>query len=128
MTIRSANDIVAEARAGVAIIAAEEAVAQVGEPNTVFVDVREANEVVKTGTVAGAVHVPRGLLEFQADPANPSHNPRLDPAKRIVLFCASGGRSTLAAKALTEMGFPDVASVQGGFPALEKAGASTTQD
>ncbi|GGE16763.1 rhodanese-like domain-containing protein [Aureimonas endophytica] len=126
MTIRSAKDVVAEARAGVTSVTAEEAAAEVGSPDTVFVDVREANEVVKTGTVAGAVHVPRGLLEFQADPSSPSHNPRLDPAKRILLFCASGGRSTLAAKALAEMGYADVASVEGGFPALEKAGARTT--
>ncbi len=92
MTIRSAKDVVAEARAGVRSITAEEAVAEICNPDTVAVDVREANELVKTGTVAGAVHVPRGLLEFQADPSSPSHNPRLDPARRIVLFCASGGR------------------------------------
>ncbi len=125
MTIRSARDVVAQARAGVTILAAEDAVAEVGAPGTVFVDVREAAELTRSGTVAGAVHVPRGLLEFQADPASPTHEARLDPAKRIVLFCASGARSALAARTLQDMGYADVASVEGGFSALEKAGAAT---
>ncbi|WP_224006962.1 rhodanese-like domain-containing protein [Aureimonas sp. SA4125] len=127
MTIHSAKDLIAKASADVTTIEARDAAKLVGSPITVFVDVREANEIEKTGTVAGALHVPRGLLEFHADPSSPSHKSELDPAKRLVLFCASGGRSTLAARALQAMGFPDVASVAGGFAALETAGVPTTR-
>ena len=123
MTVRSAKELVAQAAANVKTIEAGEAAKLVGAPDTVFVDVREANELEKTGTVKGAVNVPRGVLEFQADPSSPSHKAELDPTKRLVLFCASGGRSTLAAGSLAAMGFTDVVSVEGGFPALEKAGA-----
>ncbi len=127
MTLRSAKDIVTEARTGVVTITAGEAARSIGTPGTVFVDVREAHELDRTGTIEGALHIPRGVLEFQADPSSPSHDARLDPSKRIVLFCASGGRSTLAAKALTDMGYADVASVEGGFSALAEAGAPTTR-
>ena len=79
----------------------------------------------KTGTVKGAVHAPRAFLEFMADPASERHIPELSSGKRLVLFCASGGRSALAAKTLKDMGGEKVAHVAGGFGALEKAGAST---
>lgn len=127
MTIHSSRDLIARAAADVKTIEAGDAAKLVGTPGTVFVDVREANELEKTGTVEGSLHVPRGLLEFQADPASPSHRAEFDPANRLVLFCASGGRSTLAAQALQAIGFPDVASVAGGFAALEAAGAPTTR-
>ncbi len=123
MTIKTAKDLVTEASSAVTSMAATEAVKHVGSPDTVFVDVREASELEKTGTVAGAVHVPRGLLEFQADPSSATHKAELDPGKRLILFCASGGRSMLAARTLGEIGFTNVASVEGGLPALEKAGA-----
>ena len=125
MTIRSAKDLVSQAAADVKSMNAGEAAKLVGAADTVFVDVREANELEKTGTVEGAVNVPRGVLEFQADPSSPSHKAELDPAKRIVLFCASGGRSTLAAGSLQAMGFENVVSVEGGFPALKEAGVAT---
>ena len=69
-----------------------------------FVDVRETAEREKTGTVKGAVHAPRAFLEFMADPASERHIPELSSGKRLVLFCASGGRSALAAKTLKDMG------------------------
>ena len=125
MTIRSAKDVVLQASAGVKTIAPGDAAKLVGSPSAIFVDVREANELEKTGTLEGAVHVPRGFLEFQADPSSPSHKAELEPAKRLVLFCASGGRSALAAATLQSMGFTDVVSVEGGFPALKEAGAPT---
>lgn len=127
MTVRKATDLVSQAAANVRTIAPGDAAKLAGTPGAVFVDVREANELEKTGTVEGAVHVPRGLLEFQADPSNSSHKAELDPGKRLVLFCASGGRSTLAAASLQSMGFTDVVSVEGGFPALEAAGIPTAR-
>ena len=127
MTIRNAKDLVAQACAEVKTLPAGDAAMLVDAVDTVFVDVREADELEKTGTVKGAVHVPRGVLEFQADPSSASHKAELDPGKRLVLFCASGARSVLAARSLQVMGFTDVVSVEGGFAELEKAGAPTVR-
>lgn len=123
MSIRSAKDLVVEANRTIETLAAEDALKLMGDPNVAFVDVREGEELQKTGMVHGAVHVPRGLLEFQADPTSPSHKAELG-GKRLVLYCASGNRSALAAKALKEMGIRNVAHVGGGFAALKQAGAS----
>src|SRR3546814_9954286 len=89
-----------------------------------FVDIREHAEVAKSGLVSGAVHVPRGLLEFQVDPQSPTHNPKLAAGSRLVLYCGSGARSALAAKSLKDMGVENVAHVPVGFAALKAAGAS----
>ena len=91
----------------------------------VFVDVREGEELKKTGKLQGAVHVPRGFLEFQADPTSPTHKPELGGGKKLVLYCGSGNRSALGAKTLKDMGIANVAHVAGGFPSLQKAGAQT---
>ncbi|KOX53057.1 rhodanese-like domain-containing protein [Methylobacterium sp.] len=123
MTTKSAKDLVAEASRTVEALSAEEALARLGQPDTVFVDVREGEEVRKSGKVKGAVHVPRGFLEFQVDPSSPTHKAEFSAGKRLVLYCGSGNRSALAAKTLKEMGVEHVAHVDGGFPALEKAGA-----
>jgi rhodanese-related sulfurtransferase len=123
MRIESSKDMVARANAAVDTLAAEQASALVGRPDAVFVDVRDAAEREKTGTVKGAVHAPRAFLEFMADPASERHVPELSSGKRLVLFCASGGRSALAAKTLKDMGYEKVAHVAGGFSALAKAGA-----
>lgn len=120
---KSAKDLVAEANQTVETLSAEDAVKLVGEPGVVLVDVREGEELQKTGKVHGAVHVPRGFLEFQADPTSPSHKAELSGGKRLVLYCASGSRSALAAKTLKEMGLGNVAHVAGGFAALQQAGA-----
>ncbi len=122
MTVRSAKEMVAEANAAVDSLTATQAVALAGDPGVVFVDVREASEREKTGAVRGAVNAPRAFLEFLADPASERHLPPLSPDNRLVLFCASGGRSALAAKTLKDMGFKNVAHVMGGFPAWTQAG------
>ena len=122
---KSAKDLVAEAMSAVETLPAEEAVKLVGDPNVVFVDVREGEELRKTGTLQGAVHVPRGFLEFYADPNSPTHMKELGGGKRLVLYCGSGNRSALAAKTLQEMGIENVAHVAGGFSALQKAGGPT---
>lgn len=123
MTIRSSKEMVSQADASVQTLAPEEAVKLAGDPNTVFVDVRESAELQKSGTVSGAVHAPRGFLEFMADPANPRHVSELSPSKQLVVFCGSGQRSALAARTLKEMGYPNVAHVAGGFGGLTQAGA-----
>ena len=84
-------------------------------PFTVMIDLRETDERVAEGSIPGAVHVPRGLLEFRADPMCADHDPRLDPRCRILLHCADGRRSALAATTLHELGFHDVAVLDGGL-------------
>lgn len=86
------------------------------------VDVREAEELDELGGIATAVHVPRGLLEFRADPTHPLHQPGLDPRVRVVLYCAGGSRSALAAGTLQQLGYTDVAHLAGGFDAWRAAG------
>ncbi len=76
--------------------------------NTLVVDVRDAPEVEKSGKVAGALHVSRGMLEFRADPASPYHDKNFAKEKTVILYCASGGRSALSAKALKDLGFTRV--------------------
>jgi rhodanese-related sulfurtransferase len=123
MVMKSAKELVAEASTGLQALSAEDALKLIGDPNVTFVDVREQDELERTGKLRGAVHVPRGLLEFQVDPASSTHKPELGGEKKLVLYCGSGGRSALASKALQQMGITQVAHVAGGFPALQKAGA-----
>lgn len=124
MGMRSAKDLVAQANREVETLSAEEALRRLGQADTVFVDVREGEEIAKTGRIAGAVHVPRGFLEFQADPASPTHKAEFGGGKKLILYCGSGGRSALAAKTLKDMGLTSVAHVAGGFSALEQAGGA----
>jgi rhodanese-related sulfurtransferase len=91
------------------------------DPNVVIVDVRETVEREEQGFIPGSVHAPRGFLEFQADSDSPTHNAELNPDKRLVLYCGTGGRSALAAKLLLDMGFPEVESLAGGFDAWKLA-------
>ncbi|GAC1554987.1 MAG: rhodanese-like domain-containing protein [Beijerinckiaceae bacterium] len=128
MANRSAKDLVAEASKEVDTLSAEEAVKLVRDPNVVFVDIREGEELQKTGKVQGAVHIPRGFLEFQADPNSPTHKAELGGGRKLVLYCGSGGRSALGAKTLKEMGLQNVVHVAGGFPALQRAGAPQTSN
>ena len=125
MQQKSAKDLVAEASREVETLSGEEAVKLVGQPGVVFVDVREGDELQKTGKLKGAVHAPRGFLEFQADPTSPTHKPELGGDKKLVLYCGSGNRSALSAKTLRDMGITNVAHVAGGYPALQQAGGST---
>ena len=87
-----------------------------------LVDIREIQERVDSGAIPGSVHVPRGMLEFWADPASPYYRDFFTPDRRVVLYCAGGGRSALAAQALKDMGFADVAHVEEGFGGWHKAG------
>ena len=125
--MKTAKDLVAEANQTVETLSAEDAMKLVGDPGVVLVDVREGEELQKTGKVQGAVHVPRGFLEFQADSTSPSHKAELGGGKRLVLYCGSGSRSALAAKTLKEMGIGNVAHVAGGFAALQQAGVPVEQ-
>jgi len=86
----------------------------IAKGNAVLVDVRETPELQESGKAAGALHVPRGTLEFVADPESPRHDPRLDKGKTVIVYCAAGGRAALAGQALKEMGYAEVYNL-GGF-------------
>ena len=116
--------LIGEALAEIASISADEALALVDGGDAVFVDVRERAEH-DAGAIAGAVAAPRGFLEFIADPTSPMHNAALSSGKRLVIYCASGGRSALAAKTLQDMGYSGVANLSGGFQAWTEAGGPT---
>ena len=116
--------LIGEALAEVASISVDEALVLVDGGDAVFVDVRERAEH-DAGAIAGAVAAPRGFLEFIADPTSPMHNPALSSGKRLVIYCASGGRSALAAKTLQDMGYSKVANLTGGFQAWTGAGGPT---
>lgn len=127
MPIKSAAEMVAAAGADVPTVTPAEALAAQAAGTAVLVDVREPAEWAK-GHAPGAIPIPRGLLEFAADPSLPTHRTELHDGRRIVLYCASAGRSAMAGRTLTEMGFHDVAHVAGGFNAWTQAGLPIEQD
>jgi len=96
-------------------------------PDLLLLDIREIQERVDLGTIPGSTHVPRGMLEFWADPKSPYFRDYFQEHRRTVLFCAGGGRSVLAVNALENMGFSDVAHLEAGFGGWEKAG-ETAED
>ncbi len=108
------KEMLAAARAAVPMITPQETAALVAEGKAVVVDVRDGTEVQASGKVKGARHVPRGLLEFKADPESPAHDPSFQKDKAIIVYCGSGGRSALAGKTLKDMGYADVRNL-GGF-------------
>lgn len=104
---QSIMERVAAAKAVVPAISPKDAVALQAK-GALIVDVRDAPELAASGKAKGAVHVSRGMLEFKADPKSPYHDQAFDPNKTVILYCASGGRSALAGKALQDLGFKDV--------------------
>ena len=114
------KNMLSEANAVVPRITPEEAVA-LEKDGALIVDVRDAAELEVSGKIAGALHVSRSLIEFQADPESPAHNPEFRPERTIILYCASGARSALAGKTLLDLGFTDVRNL-GSFSAWVKAG------
>jgi rhodanese-related sulfurtransferase len=118
--VKRAAEMVAEANAAVGTLEVEQAKQLVSRDDVVFVDVREGGELATQGRIPGAVHAPRGHLEFYADPSSPYHKPELASGKRLVVYCASGGRSALAAKTLKDMGIDNVANMLGGFTAWQQ--------
>ena len=90
--------------------------------DALLVDIREPDERAQHGLIPGAVFAPRGMLEFWADPSSSYHRPEFDPSRRVILHCASGGRSALAADTLQQMGYQNVAHLDGGLNAWRDAG------
>src|SRR5690554_7809270 len=116
------KQLLSEARARIRTLTLDEAQAMLDDPDTVFVDIRDVRELEREGTVPGAFHAPRGMLEFWVDPDSPYHKDVFSSGKRLVFFCASGWRSALAAKTVKDMGLDNVAHIKGGFTAWKAAG------
>ena len=110
---RTAAALIAAARSGLEALTPAQLIAEWPAEATVLVDLREREEIARDGLLPGAIHVPRGLLEFAADSASPLHNPALSPERRVILYCASGGRSATAARMLLAAGYPDVINAGG---------------
>jgi len=122
MNIKSANDLVSNALLEIRTISADEALALSNEGKCNLIDIREKGELDKTGRVENSNHIPRGMLEFWLDPEGPYFKSgKLDMTKEMVLFCAGGLRSALAAKSLKEMGFENVSHIDGGFAAISQS-------
>ena len=117
----SIKQMLEAANAAVPKITPAQAKEMIAKGNTLVVDVRDAPEVEKSGKIKGAVHVSRGMLEFRADPDSPYHDKNFAKDKTVILYCASGGRSALAAKALKDLGYDQVYNV-GAFKDWAEAG------
>ncbi len=121
--MKTAQDFLDEANAVVERIDVEEAKRRHAQPETVFVDVRDSAAINESGTVAGALRIPRGFIEFAADENSPFYDQRLKKDTELCLLCGAGGQAALAGKTLKEMGFKSVTNI-GGFKDWKEAGGS----
>ena len=122
MTIKSSQTLVEEALKEIKTISTDEAHKMLSENQCNLIDIRDIRELQKEGQVEGANHIPRGMLEFWLDPGSVYFKDgKLDLNKEMVLFCAGGLRSALAAKSLKEMGFEKVSHIDGGFGAIKQS-------
>ena len=122
MPIKSSQTLVTEALKDVKTITADEALRLSNEDTCTLIDIREKGELDKMGRVENSNHIPRGMLEFWLDPEGSYFKSgKLDMSKEMVLFCAGGLRSALAAKSLKEMGFEKVSHIDGGFAAISQS-------
>jgi rhodanese-related sulfurtransferase len=119
--MKSAKELVAQANSRVKTLSAADAARLLNDSNTVFVDLRDSAELQRDGKIPGAVHVNRGMLEFTLDPTLPYHNPVFSSGKNFVFYCASGGRSALAADTAQNMGLAHASHLGGGFKGWKEA-------
>ena len=123
MNIKSSQVLVEEAKKSIETLSSEDAKELYDQGEITLIDVRDIREIWKEGTIENSKHIPRGMLEFWLDPQSSYYNSnKIKDVKKMVLFCALGFRSALAAKSLVDMGFKNVAHVEGGFDALKNAG------
>lgn len=122
MTTKTTAHLIAEARAQIENLSPADVAAELTAGSVALIDLREPGERVEHGVIPGAIHAPRGMLEFYADPTSAYHRAEFDPDRRTILFCASGGRSALAAETLQQFGYARVAHLNGGLKAWREAG------
>lgn len=121
--MKTATDFLEEANAVVPKISSEDGIAKHGG-DAIFIDVRDGTEIAASGTIAGALRIPRGMMEFRADDSHPLHNEALTKDAEIVLICGAGGQAALTGKTMKDMGYSNVSNV-GGFQAWKDAGGPT---
>lgn len=117
MLKRGFKQMLAEANAVIESVSVQDLTYLMEDTDAILVDVRETVERESDGAIPGSLHVPRGMLEFKADPDSPVCDNDLNPDDRLILYCGTGGRSALAAKTLSDMGYQDVSSLAGGYAA-----------
>ena len=123
MNIKSSQTLVEEAQRNIETLSPNEAKSLYEKKEITFIDVRDIRELWKDGTIENSKHIPRGMLEFWLDPESSYYKTnKIKDMKKMVLFCALGWRSALATKSLVDMGFNNVAHVDGGFDALKNSG------
>ena len=119
---KTVGQMVEEAKTRIENLSVEQLEAEVARGDVQVVDIRDVRERKKVGFIPGSTHVPRGMLEFCLDPTSHYYTGKVDPTKRIIVYCAGGQRSALAADVLREMGFPNVAHLAVGFNGWAEAG------
>ena len=123
MNIKSSQTLVEEAQKNIKTLSSSEVKSLYDNKEITLIDIRDIRELWKEGTVENSKHIPRGMLEFWLDPESSYYKiNKIKDIKKMVLFCALGWRSALATKSLVDMGFKNVAHVDGGFDALKKSG------
>ena len=122
MPNKSATDLVKEAKTNIENLSPDQVSEELSKGDVVLIDIRESEELKQNGRIAGSVHAPRGMLEFYADPSLPYYKPEFNKNKRIILHCASGGRSALATVTLKQMGYENIAHLDGGLKAWKDSG------
>ena len=123
MNIKSSQTLVEEAKKSIETLNSDEVKQLIQKNEISLIDVRDIRELWKEGTIENSTHIPRGMLEFWLDPNSTYYQSnKIKEIKKMVLFCALGWRSALATKSLVDMGFTNVAHVDGGFDALKKNG------
>ena len=121
MNIKSSKELVDKANELIKVMSPEQVKNAYDKGEVTLIDVRDIRELWKEGTIKDSIHIPRGMLEFWLDPNSP-YSKDIDQNKGIVLFCAGGLRSALAAKSLKEMGFENVSHIDGGFASMKANG------
>ncbi|MGC6529699.1 MAG: rhodanese-like domain-containing protein [Candidatus Puniceispirillaceae bacterium] len=121
---KSAMGFLEEANKTVPRLSTEDALAKFGNDNVVIIDVRDGKAIDETGTIKGALRIPRGFIEFAADETTDFHNADLHKDKEILVVCAAGGMAALTGRTLQEMGYEHVYNI-GGFSAWKDAGGPT---
>ena len=128
MNIKSSQVLVEEAKKNIETLSSDEVKKLTDKNEITLIDVRDIRELWNEGTIENSKHIPRGMLEFWLDPNSSYYNAnKIGEVKKMVLFCAAGFRSALATKSLVDMGFKNVAHVEGGFDALKNAGMKVVE-
>lgn len=122
--MKNSKDYLSEANALVERVSVEEGIDLHKNKGAIFVDVRDSAAIAESGTINGALRIPRGFIEFAADPDSPFHNAALNRGATIILVCGAGGQAALAGKTLKEMGYESVRNI-GGFADWRDAGGET---